>query len=207
MLHCRPADVRLSPNTTFFAERPLLSPSSVRGLRTPGYLIMATIIAMPFIDLGVRTWPFRIHSAAWRIGFLGTGAAVVVTPLLALYLIFAIAAIADDRLVEYLVVAFSALGTVLCLGAAAFFALDVLQMKGQISSSASSQYDIGSVWVISRLLLVAALFVVLAVSSMRAARSAPRRPATVAGRPGGQMLIRTTPPGTPSRRDVDVEGG
>ena len=185
----------------------MLSTSSVRGLRAPGYLIMATIIAMPFIDLGVRTWPFRIHSAAWRIGFLGSGAAVVVTPLLALYLILAIAAVANDRLVEYLVATLAAMGTVLCLGAAAFFSLDVLQMKGQVSSAAASQYDIGSIWVISRLLVVAMLFIVLAVGSMRAARNAPQRPAAVVGRTGGQMLIRPTPPATPAHRDADLEGG
>jgi hypothetical protein len=194
------------PIATFFAERPLLSTSSIRGLRTPGYLIMATIIIMPFVDLAIRTWPFRMHSAVWRIGFLGGGAALVVTPLLALYLVFAIAAVADDRLIEYLVCTLAAMGTVLCLGAAAFFALDVIQMKGQVSSAATSQYDIGSMWVIARLVVVAVLFVVLALSSMRAARSAPRKPAVAGGRISGQMLIRTTPPGTPTRRDADIEG-
>jgi len=167
---------------------------------------MATIIVMPFVDLAIRTWPFRMHSAAWRIGFLGGGAALVVTPLLALYLVFAIAAVADDRLIEYLVCTLAAMGTVLCLGAAAFFALDVIQMKGQVSSAAASQYDIGSMWVIARLVVVAVLFSVLALSSMRAARNAPRKPAVAGGRISGQMLIRTTPPGTPTRRDADLEG-
>ena len=167
---------------------------------------MATIIAMPLIDLAVRAWPFRMHSPVWRMAFLGGGAAVVVTPLLALYIIFAIAAVADDRLVEYLVATLAAMGTVLCLGAAAFFSLDVLQMKGQISAVAASQYDIGSVWVISRLLLVAVLFIVLAVSALRAARTVPRKPGVAVGRGSGQILIRTTPSGTPAHHDADLEG-
>ena len=153
---------------------------------------MATLIVMPVIDIGIRSWPFRIHSAAWRLGFVGGGSAVLVTPLLALYLIYAIAAIADDRLVEYLVASLAAAAAVLCLGAAALFLLDVLQMKDQVSAIAASQYDIGSIWVIARLPVVAVLFIVLAVSSMRTARGAPHKPSAVAGRAGGQVLIRTT---------------
>jgi hypothetical protein len=168
---------------------------------------MATMIAMPFVELGIRTSPFRIHSAAWRIGLLGGGAAMLITPLFALYLIFGIAAIADDRLVEYLVAALAAAATVLCLGAAALFSLDVLQMKGQVSSAAASQYDIGSIWVIARLLVVAVLFIVLAANAIRTARNAPRKPSTAAGKADGRMLIRPTPPGTSAHGGADVEGG
>jgi len=171
---------------------------------------MVALVLMPFVELGIRTWPFRIHSAAWRLGFLGGGASVLVTPLLALYLIFFIAAIADDRLVEYLVAAFAAAGTVLCLGTAAFFSLDVLQMKGQVSPTAASQYDMTSMWIIARILVVAVLLIVLAVSAMKAARNAPRKAVSAHARTSGGMLIsttRSTPPGTPAQRGVDLEGG
>ena len=165
------------------------------------------MILLPFIELAIRTWPFRIHSPAWRLGFLGGGASVLVTPLLALYLVFAIAAVADDRIVEYLVAAVAAIGTVLCLGSAAIFSLDVLQMKGQISSATATQYDLGSMWIIARLVLVAVLFVVLAASSIRTARRAPHKTSAATGRPSDRMLIRTTPPGGPVQHGVDLEGG
>jgi hypothetical protein len=168
---------------------------------------MATLMVMPFVELGIRSWPFRIHSPAWRVGLLGSGSAIMVSPLLALYLVFAIAAFADDRLVEYLVASFAAAATVLCVGAATLFALDALQMKGQVSASAASQYDIGSMWVIARLLVIATLFIVLAVSSMRAARSAQHKSSAAVAKAGGQVLIRTTPPGTAATRGADVEGG
>jgi chromate transport protein ChrA len=126
---------------------------------------------------------------------------------LALYLTFAIAAVADDRVVEYLVAGLAAAAAVICGGAATLFSLDALQMKGQVSAAAASQYDIGSMWVVARLLVVAVLFIVLAASSMRTARSAPHKPSAVFGRGGGQVLIRTTPPGTTAQRGVDVEGG
>lgn len=168
---------------------------------------MAALIVMPFIDLGIRSWPFRMHSAAWRLGFLGSASAVLVTPLLALYLVFAIAAIAEDPLVEYLVAGVAAAACVICVGAAAFFSLDVLQMKGQVPAAAASQYDVGSIWVIVRLVVVAVLFIVLAIGSMRAARSARHKPSAAVGRAGGQVLIRSTPPGTPAQHGIDVEGG
>jgi hypothetical protein len=171
---------------------------------------MAALILMPFVELGIRAWPFRIHSAAWRLGFLGGGASLLVTPLLALYLIFIIAALADDRLVEYLVAALAAIGTVLCLGVAAFFALDVLQMKGQVASTAASQYDLTSMWIIARILIVSVLLTILAFASMKAARNAPRRASAAPSRTSGGLLIsatRATPPGTSAQRGVDVEGG
>jgi hypothetical protein len=168
---------------------------------------MATLIVMPFVELGIRSWPFRIHSPAWRVGFLGSASALVVSPLLALYLVFAIAAFADDRLVEYLVASFAAAATVICVGAATLFSLDALQMKGQVSAAVASQYDIGSIWVIARLLVVATLFIVLAVSSMRTARSAQHKPPATVAKAGGQVLIRSTPPGTAATRGADVEGG
>jgi hypothetical protein len=207
MKTARTMSSRFSPHPTLFAERTVLSTSSVRGLRISGYPIMATLIVMPFAELGVRTWPFRLHSPAWRVGFLGAGSAALVTPLLALYLTFAIAAVADDRVVEYLVAGLAAAAAVICGGAATLFSLDALQMKGQVSAAAASQYDIGSMWVVARLLVVAVLFIVLAASSMRTARSAPHKPSAVLGRGGGQVLIRTTPPGTAAQRGVDVEGG
>lgn len=188
----------------------MLSTTPIRGLRTPGYLIMATMIAMPFFELGIRSSPFRIHSPTWRIGFLGGAAAALITPLFALYIVLVIAAVADDRITEYLVAFFAAIGAILCLGAGALFSLDVLQMKGQISPFASSQYDMGAAWIIARLILIAALFVVVAMVSLRIARSSPRTPATSAGRAGGRMLIRTTQPtnptGLPAQRGADVDG-
>lgn len=169
---------------------------------------MATMIAMPFFELIIRSSPFRIHSPTWRIGFLGGAAAALITPLFALYIVLVIAAVADDRIAEYLVACFAAIGTILCLGAGALFSLDVLQMRGQVSPFASSQYDMGSVWIIARLILIAVLFVVLAVVSLRTARNSPRKPA--AGKAGGRMLISTTlpttPTGPPAQRGADVDG-
>ena len=188
----------------------MLSTHSVRAVRTPGYLILATMIVLPFIELGVRSWPFRIHSPAWRLGFVGGGAAALVTPLLALYLIFAIAVIADDRLGGYLVACLAGVAATLCLAAAAAFALDVLQMKGHVAASASPQYEVGGAWVISRLIVLALLFVVLAASSFRSARSTLRRSSIAGGKAGGRMLISTTrsptPTGSAAQRGVDVDG-
>jgi hypothetical protein len=171
---------------------------------------MATMIATSFIELGLRSSPFRIHSVAWRLQFLGGGASVLLTAIFALYLVFAIAAIAGDGGVEYVVAGLAVIGVVLCAGAAGIFSLDILQMKGQVSSEGVGQYAVGAVWVVSRLGVVAVLFLVLAVSAIRTVRGTPRKPtAVMAQRKGGSMLIGTQAPVLtvgPNSRITDTEG-
>jgi len=57
---------------------------SARRLRVPGYLVMAAITIVQVVDVGIRAWPFRLHSPAWRLGVIGFAANAVGTPMLAL---------------------------------------------------------------------------------------------------------------------------
>jgi branched-subunit amino acid transport protein AzlD len=147
-----------------------------------GYSFMATLLLMQLVDLCVRSWPFRIHSPAWRLSFIGTGASAISAQLLVLFVIFGLALLAEDRAVAYLVVAVSAFTGLVCLIAAGSFALDVLQMKSTVDASLASSYDVGSVWVLLRLVVGAVLFLVLAVSSWRTAKGIARHRAA-AGTP------------------------
>ena len=147
---------------------------SARRLRAPGYLIMGTLILMQLIEIVVRSSPFRTHSPTWRLGFIGSAAGAVGTPLFGLLIILAIAVATDDRAAAYAVSLASWLAMALCIAALGVFALDVLQVKNDVGSSLAGQYDVGSSWVAIRMVVAVVLFVVLGVSAWRAAKSAER---------------------------------
>ena len=171
--------------------------SSARRLRAPGYVIIGTLTLLQLIEIEVRSWPFRIHSPAWRLGFVGTAAGAVGTPLLGLLLILAIAVASDDRAAAYAVSLVSWIAMALCIAALGMFALDVLQVKSDVAASLAGQYDVGSSWVAVRLVVAIVLFVVLGVSAWRAAKSAERHRALQEPVGRSSLLVSPVRPTTP----------
>lgn len=147
-----------------------------------GYWFMATLFVMQVVDLGLRSWPFRLHSPAWRLGLIGTGSSTLSGQLLVLFVIFALAVVFEDRMAAFVVSVLSALTAVFSLVAVAAFSLDVLQVKNDVQASLADKYDAGSVWVILKLVIGVVLLLALAVSAWRSAKGIARH-RTAAGTP------------------------
>ena len=169
----------------------MLTISSARRLRLPCYMITATLIVLQIIDVGVRTWPFRVHSPVWRLGFISAsaGAAGAGTPLIGLLIVFAIAVATDDEAAAYVVALVSALAAVLCVAGAGVFSLDALQVRNEVRSGLAGQYEVGSMWVAVRVLVTAVLFVVLMMGAWRAAKAAARHRALEEPIGRGSLLV------------------
>lgn len=178
---------------------------SARRLRAPGYLIMGTLIVLQLIEIEVRSWPFRVHSPTWRLSLVGTIAGSLGTPLFGLLIILAIAVALDDRAAAYTVSIVSWLAMAACVVAVGVFGLDVLQVKGDVGSSLAGQYDVGSGWVVARMLVAAILFIVLAVSAWRAAKSAGRHRSLQ--EPVGRNSLLVTPVRAASPVSTTVQPG
>jgi hypothetical protein len=170
---------------------------------------MAMMSVFSVVELIVRSLPSRIHSAAWRIEFIGGAANVVGTVVLALFVTYGIAMAADDKVVAYLVSSMASLGAALCVIAIGIFALDAIQVKAQMQSSLSPGYDAGTIWVVVRIAIAACILVVIAASSLRAGRNARRdasarptqRPSVLVTTPRGSgPAVPQTPPGSSGRR-------
>jgi hypothetical protein len=176
----------------------MLSTTVVRNLRVPGYLILAMTALEPITEVLLRSAPFRVHSPAWRLALITGGAGAAVTALLALFLMLAIATVAEDRGIAYLVSSVSGLSAGLCVLAAGTFALDALQTKNDVQAPLSDLYNVGSVWIVVRVVVAAILFITLALYAMRIAKLVR----FVSERPAGRrasILINTPPrPTTPA---------
>jgi hypothetical protein len=181
-------------------------PESARRLRWPGYLVMASTTIVQVLDVGIRAWPFRIHSPAWRLGVVGFAANAVGTPMLAFLVILAIAVFSGDRGVTYFISALSGLAAVLCLFAIGVFGLDAMQMKGQVQASLSHQYDVASFWLVIRVLISAIMFAVLAVSALRVGKTV-RREAIRTPVKGAPLVVGPSRSGSPAspQRSVGTE--
>jgi len=111
---------------------------------------MATMIVMPLLELYIRAAPFRIHSPAWRLSLVGNISGAISAPILGLFLMFAIAVVAEDKGVTYLVSSLSGLAAVACLGVTGLFALDALQMRNQVQASLAESYGLTSSWIAAK---------------------------------------------------------
>jgi hypothetical protein len=180
-------------------------------LRIPGYLVMAATTIVQLVDVGIRAWPFRIHSPAWRLGVVGFAANAVSTPMLALLVILAIAVAVGDKGITYLVSALATFTAALCLLAIGVFALDALQMKGQIEANLSHQYDVASYWLVIRVLIAGLVFIVIGVSAFRVGKTVRRDLPRATPKGGSPLVVGSSRPGSPSpvvpQRGVGTDRG
>jgi len=174
---------------------PLTSFERFQFVRGAGYFVAFTTLVTQFVELMLRSWPVRIHSAAWRLGFVGGMSGLVMVTLLMLLVAFAIANFADDRLTTVIVSALSFVSAVVYVFAGGMFGLDVLEMRNQVQMSVAQQYDVTSAWVLVRLLLGVAGFLILAIAALKSMRAAeklaPRRTPV-----SGNLIVGTGRPPT-----------
>jgi hypothetical protein len=165
---------------------------------------MATMTIVQLIDVVIRAMPFRVQSPAWRLGVVGLAANAVGTPMLAFLVILAIAVVAGDRGVVYLVAVLSALGAALCLLATGVFALDALEMKAQVQAGLSRQYDIASLWLVARVVIAAGIFLVFGISAFRVAKTVRRESPRPTVKGSGSLVVGMNSPST-AQRGVGAE--
>ena len=175
-------------------ERIVLSHTSAQRLRFPGYAIAAMLIVSQLVDIAVRSSPFRVHSPAWRLGYVSATGNESNIVLVALFLILLIAALTEDRIAALVTAgAASVLGLIFAV-ALIVFALDVVQFKGQVAGPLAEQYGMGAAWIGARIAIAVVLFFVLAIASLRVARTFAGRRSVAAADPAIAGRVRTTPP-------------
>jgi hypothetical protein len=159
----------------------------VRRLRVPGYLVMALLGIVTVAEIGIAAWPFRIHDVGWRLAVAGAASGGAGTALLAIFFALLIAVVADDRGVIWFISAMCAVAALLCIVGGGVFALDALQMKGQVKPELVSRYDAALVWGLIKIILAGVVFVGVAISAFRTAIGMGR--SVVAPGKGASMLV------------------
>ena len=145
-------------------------------MRGAAYAIGVLIIMVPLVETAFAVLPVRLHEPPWRLGAVNAFAGAVGLPLVGLFLCFAVALVSADRLVLWLVSGFCAISAVLCVVGAGSFALDALQMHGQVRAGLTTKYSIASGWAVFKISFCGLAFLMLAVGSRAATRAVRRDP-------------------------------
>jgi len=132
--------------------------------------VAALLFVLTFGELAVAIWPYKIHDLSWRLGVAGGFTSGAGTALIAIVFTLAIALVAGDRRVLWLVSLICGLAAAIFLIGCGFFVLDALQMKGQVRPELMSRYNLSFAWGLVKVLLDIAVFAAVAVSAFRSAR-------------------------------------
>jgi len=162
-------------------------------MRGAAYIIAVLLIMVPLVETVFAALPMHLHEPPWRLGAINALAGAVGLPLVGLFLCFAVALITSDRLVLWLVSGFCAVAGALCLLGTGAFALDAVQMHGQVRAGLGSKYWIASGWAVFKISFCALAFLTLSVRSAGGARIG-RRSTQRTSREPRPLVARVSPP-------------
>ncbi len=147
------------------------------------YGVAAILVLAPLMDLSTRVWPVHPGSPNWRFGTSGLFASALLLPLLGLAVALGTAAALRHRRTLRVLSLGAYVAAIGMLFGAGLFALDFLQLRGNVEPTMLGRYDVASVKAGVLLLLAVVVTAWLGAGGWRAARAVSRRDA-VSGRSG-----------------------
>jgi hypothetical protein len=148
----------------------LPSSDAIRRVRVPVYLVAALITLVSLAEICVAIWPLHFGDVSWRLSVAGVTSGAVGMLLLVWVASLAVAINERERGVIWLMFVLSAFVAVLCAGGVAIFALDGLQMKGQVRPEMMNRYNLTFVWGSLKIVLDGLAAFGVAVSAFRTGR-------------------------------------
>lgn len=166
-----------------------LANDMARRLRLPGYIVVGYMTIGSLLDVIVSTQPAQIHDVRWRLAVstLLTGASG--TELLGAVLFLALAVALSDGVAMWVGFVLSLLLGLAYIGLGGVFALDSLQLRGQVRPELVSRYNLGLVWTLVRILFTGGALLVIASACWRAARALARALDRSASNPASTLVV------------------
>jgi hypothetical protein len=132
-------------------------------------------VVVPVFDLIATAWPLRPGNLSWRFAASGLLSGFLLTPLLGLALLTALATL-RHRPWPYLALALvSGLGSLVLVGLVLLFALDALQLRGSVPPEQKAMFDMSGLRTVVKDVTGALALIVLTVANLRLWRSVGRR--------------------------------
>jgi hypothetical protein len=133
------------------------------------YTVAAALFVIPLVDVASQVWPLRPGLAEWRYGTIGLISNYFLTPVLGLILAGAAAVSSGHRRVQRALggagLAIAAVTVVLGLA----FALDVVQLRRQVSAEALPMFRTGALKAAFKLVVYVVCYGLLGVAYWRGA--------------------------------------
>lgn len=142
------------------------------------------LVAVPVFDLFANVWPLRPTNLHWRFGTSGLLSGFLLTPLLGMALLTAVAAVQSRRGTLLTLTLANAAGALILLLLVPLFTLDFLQLRGTVPAVEKALFDASGVKAVVKHAACALAFAALAFGNLRLWRAAhSRKRAEATGRP------------------------
>jgi hypothetical protein len=138
-------------------------------------LVALLLVVVPVFDLFANVWPLRPTSLHWRFGTSGLLSGFLLTPLLGMALLTAVAAVNGRRGSLLALTMASAAGALILTALVPLFALDFLQLRGTVPPAEKALFDASGVKAVVKHAASALALAVLAVGNFRLWRAAYAR--------------------------------
>lgn len=172
----------------------------LQRLATLSYAVAGILILFPALDLIQAMWPVQLGELNWRVAAAGLLSRLLVTPLLALVLAYGTALLLKQRrTLRALAVLNVVLVSVLVVGLGSF-ALDAVQLRGEVRSDAQTTYDLGIAISFAKYGIALIMLILLTIGEWRSSRTL-----AVGGGDASQGSVLLYPEAARSAETPDVE--
>ena len=146
-------------------------------LAGPIYLAAFILWLQPIVDFVANVWPLSFTTLPWRYGAVGLSSGYLLTPLLAVVIAMATAAVMNQPLVMKIMAVLCGIGALLLFVASVGFVFDVLELRVNVNEEGMSQYVIGAWKAEFKLLTTVAVLVWMTIAGWKegVAATAPKR--------------------------------
>lgn len=134
------------------------------------YAVGIVMLLVAIGDYSGQLWPFRPTEVGWRYGAVGIFSNFLVTPVFALLLIGAAAAVGGHRIMLRILGVIGIGFTAALLVSIALFSLDALQVRQQAEPGAKWLTTISASMAAAKLLMAAAVSFILGLGTLKASK-------------------------------------
>jgi hypothetical protein len=111
-------------------------------LTVPAYVLAASLLLVPFLDLLVQVWPMLPSQSAWRFGTLGLLSRTLITPSLGLLLLLGAALSAEHAQLLRVISALSGVISLVLFGCLALFLIDGIEVRALVAEDGKDRFDL-----------------------------------------------------------------
>lgn len=122
----------------------MLKPAA-RRFAVPSYIATFSLMLFPLVDQVMQLIPTaKLHDPRWRFGAMGLLSNIFVLPVFSLMVVLFLTSLYEDRVLERIISLLAVVTSVALLLLTVLFALDSIQVRGQMRPQALSSWAVAT---------------------------------------------------------------
>jgi len=143
---------------------------NLRRIAVPAYLVAVLLVLFPVTDSALSVFPADPGQVSWRFGAVGLFSRALMTPLLGMLLLYAVAIISEHRRVLRSLAVVNALVTAVFAVIVPLFILDAIQLRSAVPAAAKVSFDVATSVALGKIVIAAVIATAFAVTGWKVSR-------------------------------------